>query len=396
MATQFENPAFQFEFELALGMAARRGGDIGEMLVTAAAITDGDAESWHTAWATLAARTEATARASAEQGHRVSARDTYLRAAAYFVAAMGFLEGSDDPDRLLPTWEAHRACWDRAVDHFDPPVEHLEIPFEDTTLPGYFFPAGEGRRPALVLVNGSDGPDVAMWCMYGADACARGYHCLLVDGPGQQAALFRQGLHFIPDWERVVSPSVDWLVGRDDVDADHIAMLGCSQGGHWAPRAAAFEPRIAACVADPGVFDCGRTWTGQLPPDAAQLLADGDRDGFDAYMHAAFDAVPPLRQSWASRSRPYGLTSPFDLYRAVSQYTLDGVVDRITCPTLVCDPEDEQFWPGEPRRLYDALTCPKELARFTTAEGAGHHCEPLATGLRNQRVFDWLDGVLGR
>ena len=69
----------------------------------------------------------------------------------------------------------------------------------------------------MILVNGSDGPDTEMWCSYGADAADRGYHAILVDGPGQQAALFRQELHFIPDWERVVTLRsqriFDWLDG---------------------------------------------------------------------------------------------------------------------------------------------------------------------------------------
>ena len=66
----------------------------------------------------------------------------------------------------------------------------------------------------------------------------------------------------------------------------------------------------------------------------------------------------------------------------------------IRCPTLVADPEGEAFWPGQSQQLFDALTCPKTLMRFTAAEGADLHCEPLAPGLRNQRVFDWLEETL--
>ncbi len=62
---------------------------------------------------------------------------------------------------------------------------------------------------------------------------------------------------------------------------------------------------------------------------------------------------------------------------------------------LVTDPENEQFWPGQPRRLYEALGCPKELVCFTAVECADSHCEPKAHGLREQRIFDWLDETLG-
>jgi dienelactone hydrolase len=342
----------------------------------------------------LAQRIESIARDAAGQRRRVSARDAYLRAGSYYAAATSFREGSSDPSRLMPTWMSHRRCWDAAVDLFDPPAERVAIPFEGTTLPGYFFSAGDGRRPVLILVNGSDGPDTMMWCMYGAEAVERGYHAILVDGPGQQAALFLQDLYFIPDWERVVAPTIDWLTGRRDVDAARIAVVGCSQGGYWAPRAAAFEPRIAACIADPGVFDCFASWRNYLPPEAANLLDTGDQAGFDAGVQSALSASKDLRQQWLFRSRPYGLASPFAVYKAAERFTLAGVADKIRCPTLLCDPADEQFWPGQSKQLYDALTCPKELVTFSAAEGSSLHCEPLAPALRSLRIFDWLDGVL--
>ena len=69
---------------------------------------------------------------------------------------------------------------------------------------------------------------------------------------------------------------------------------------------------------------------------------------------------------------------------------------QIRCPVFIADPDGEQYWPGQSRRLYDALTCPKTLARFTADEGADSHCEPMARSLYEQRMFDWLDGVFGR
>jgi len=37
----------------------------------------------------------------------------------------------------------------------------------------------------------------------------------------------------------------------------------------------------------------------------------------------------------------------------------------------------------------------KEITHFTSAEGANWHCEPMAPQVRGQRVFDWVDQVLG-
>jgi hypothetical protein len=81
---------------------------------------------------------------------------------------------------------------------------------------------------------------------------------------------------------------------------------------------------------------------------------------------------------------------------AARRYTLEGVADRITTPILITDPDGEQFWPGQSRRLYDALPGPKRLVRFTAAEGADRHCEPMARSLLEQRILDWLDETLTR
>jgi hypothetical protein len=92
---------------------------------------------------------------------------------------------------------------------------------------------------------------------------------------------------------------------------------------------------------------------------------------------------------------PYGTDSPYEAFKMAEQYTLEGVADKIRCPMLITDPENEQFWPGHSCQLYEALTCPKELVSFSAAEGANSHCEPKARSLRDQTIFDWLDETLG-
>jgi hypothetical protein len=79
----------------------------------------------------------------------------------------------------------------------------------------------------------------------------------------------------------------------------------------------------------------------------------------------------------------------------VSAYRLGDEVEHITTPFLIPDPDGEQFWPGQSRRLYDMLPGERELVRFTDATGAGRHCEPLASAQRDDRVFDRLARVLG-
>jgi hypothetical protein len=96
------------------------------------------------------------------------------------------------------------------------------------------------------------------------------------------------------------------------------------------------------------------------------------------------------------RGRPYGVTgdSRFDLFTAVPAYRLGDEADGIATPLLVTDPDHEQFFPGRAQQLFDRLTGPKGLVRFTSEEVANGHCEPLARSLRDTRIYDWLEGYL--
>jgi hypothetical protein len=126
------------------------------------------------------------------------------------------------------------------------------------------------------------------------------------------------------------------------------------------------------------------------------ILVNG-RDGLDQMMSfGTAGSSAQEQQIVAWRSRPYGITDPFDLFKAVEQYRLGDLTQQITTPVFVADPEDEQFWPGQAERLYNALPGSKILVKFTAAEGAERHCEQLARTLFKQRAFDWLDDTMAR
>lgn len=396
----FKNEDFEFMMELALGATYYRGADVGECLTTAVRIKDGDAEAWLTEWKATADRVAAIAEGCEAAGHRGSARDAWLRAATYYDTATFFGDLTKDPDRMLPTWEEHRSAWEGFARNSDPEIEKVAIPYEGTELEGWLFRSARGQapRPLLLLNNGSDGPVSAMWLQGGAAGVDRGYDCLTFDGPGQGAALWRQDLYFRPDWEAVIGPVVDFAVGLEGIDPERIALQGVSQGGYWVPRVVAFEERIAAAIADPGVWDIATSWHEHLPGAMEKLLESGEQEKFDRQLSWGTRFSRATRGTLAFRMRPFGTDSPFEVYEALREYNLEGVAERITCPILITDPEHEQFWPGQAQQLYDAVGTPeesKELVRFSEAEGADSHCEPRALGLRDQRIFDWLDGVLG-
>jgi dienelactone hydrolase len=389
----FTDPSMNFVFLIVLGSAYRGLCDVGATLAIIDRVEDGNAASAYAELTGAGTRYRAIADAAHAAGNRVSACQAYLQSANYTFAATYFCDGMGAPEKMVPTWRTSRDALDAGFALFDPPVEHVAIPYEGTHLAGYFFRASgasDARRPLVILNNGSDGSILDMWLQGGAAGTARGYHCLAFDGPGQGAALWEQHLPFRYDWEKVITPVVDFVLGRGDVDPHRIALQGISQGGYWAPRAVAFEHRIAAAIADPGCVDVSTSWTSHLPPQALALLDAGDKARFDALFSG-----PKAAASIAFRARPFGISSPFDLFTAVREYRLGAVVGQIACPMLITNPDAEQFFPGQPQQLYDALKGPKTLVDFTVAEGGEYHCEPMAPGLRDQRVFDWLDATLG-
>jgi hypothetical protein len=398
----FRNGDLNFNFLIALGSAAYGLADPGVLLAVAARITDGDPGSAFAAFNGAGEALAAAADEAAAAGRLASAGDLYRQASNLIDTSTYFLDGSGQGERFAPVWRRQQELWDAGTALLPQPPEKIRIPYQGTFLPGDYYhapTAGAGgtdsrRRPLLIFNNGSDGAMPFAWSTGIAPALERGYDCLAFFGPGQGSVLVDQGLFFRPDWEAVVTPVVDYALTRRDVDPRRIALMGVSQGGYWVPRAAAFEPRLAAAVADPGVVDVAASWLSHSPPEMLALLHSGQKAAFDQYIAEGLQEDPKSAATLAFRMRPFGFTSFYDAYTAVQQYTLAGVVDRIRVPLLVTDPEGEEFWPGQSQRLYDALPGEKALVPFTAAEGADLHCEPKAPRLRAQRIFDWLDGVL--
>jgi hypothetical protein len=121
----------------------------------------------------------------------------------------------------------------------------------------------------------------------------------------------------------------------------------------------------------------------------------GKKSQFDQMIRMGTAANARAKAMLRFRMRPFGMASFYDAFRAVAEYKLADVAARIRCPMLIADPEGEQFFPGQARKLYDALQCPKTIVHFTRAQGAGQHCEVAAPGYRDYCIYNWLDETLG-
>jgi len=389
----YKDPDANFRVEVALGGVPAGCGDVGEILMAVQQAPDGADKDWAHAFAALGRRVEGLAEEAKNAGNLRGARDAYLRAATYFAAQLEAQQAYAEDQNLRETFVNHRRCWDAFADLNQPALERVNIPFDGTTMPGYFLSVDGTRRPTIVLINGSDGSLTWVWQEMLA-AYEQGFNALIFDGPGQQSMLFERGIGFRPDWENVITPIVDLLVERPDVDSDALILWGGSQGGFWVPRALAFEHRFAAACCDPGVVDVSASWLAHFPKEMINLVTSGDAKDFNAAMEYGLKD-PTLRAKWNFRARPYLQPTPYDVVAAMLAYNITDVAHQIDTPLMICSPVGEQFWPGQSEQLAKLVGDNATLVKFTAAEGADMHCEPMARSLVHQRMYDWLSSDVG-
>ena len=397
------NPMWEAFGTRAMWQTLHRAADVGECVTTVERVGDGgSADDWHREWTATADRVEGIARDCAARGHRASARDAFLRAGTYHRAAYWPLFGRPVDPRLVASSEAEAAAFLAAAALMDPPVRALEIPFEDAALPAILGAGGGdgGPRPTIVQMSGYDSTIYEGFFALGPAAMERGYAVLCVDGPGQGRPLVRDGLTMRPDWEAVVGPVIDHALTLPEVDPDRVVLSGWSFGGFLAPRAAAFEGRLAALVADPGQWD-------QRPGIVASLpLSDDDKARFpdvDPALLAPMEewlrgpeGDPMLRWKLLERGPwVHGSDSLFDYLRELCGYEVSPVASQIACPAFLAAAEGDPSGAGV-QALADAIGPRATVVRFTAAEGAGGHCEGTARTLFEQRALDWLDETLAR
>ncbi len=334
--------------------------------------------------------------------HRISARDSFLRGATCHRTSEFFLHGNPRDPRIANAYRKSVECYKKFAQLFEPPIQPVEIPYEQTTLPGYFHRVDDSERPRALLIihSGFDGSAEEVHVDGARAAVERGYNVLAFDGPGQFGPLHREGLTFRPDWENVVTPVVDFALKLPGVDPERIALMGISLGGELAPRAAAFEKRIAALIANDGVYDYGAANLAHVPADlraaVLQMLTAKEAPQLDEMIEASMSASPTA--AWAITQGMYAMGAPTPrTYLAATQafHLRDGIAEAISCPTLVCEAEGNIFFKGQPQELFDHLSCAKALVRFTEGEGAGAHCQVGVGRLAFARMYDWLDQTLG-
>jgi pimeloyl-ACP methyl ester carboxylesterase len=376
----FDDPDMDFAVRCVLSGVRHGMSEVGETFAAIGEIRDGDADGWLEAFVALGRRCRRDADDARAAGHRYSAWNAALRAANYTYAGAWWAPATRWKDSAEELWAEHRDHWDLAVEHWPSPAMPVRIPHAGTTLPGHWFasPAARGdRSPTVVLVQGLGTPisDVPMTGLDGA--LARGHHVVVVDGPGQGAALHREGRTLAEGWQGVIASTLDWLETRPEVDPTRVSLLGLGAGALFAASAAADDgARIAALVVDPGVVDLGA--------DAAAAVAD-----------AATDRARALLAP--TTTEPTGTATLELAVEALAGHRIEAQqLAAIRCPTLVLRGESAGSFCGQSDPFVAALTCPHDVVVLLDERGAGLDEGLDASQVHDAAVFDWLDATLSR
>ncbi len=382
----FADETYDGQFQRTLSASYAGMADLGEAFATAREVGTPDPDHWYNAWFGRAESVRQIAENAVDAGDLVSARGAWLRAAEYYRQAYFFLRRDLSDPSLRRAYTAQVAAFTAAVPLLDRPVELLSIPYEGATLKAYFFaPDDSGTpRPTVLAPCGYDST-AEEGLVFVTGALDRGYNAVVFEGPGQGAALYVDRLWMRPDFEVVLTPVVDLIAGRPDVRADQLVLIGRSFAGYLAPRAAAFEHRIAALVCDPAQPDLG----GRIPSGLVGAVAP-------AVVAAQMRASVDRREFFGARMAVHGLSKISDYFAELRRYTLLDVADRISCPTLLVECEGDFVGGGGPV-LQRAMTgTDATLVQLTAAQGAGGHCGGLGQRVWDQVVYDWLASTLGQ
>ncbi len=392
----FNDEDYSFQCLRLLGIATTGAADLGEFLTAVDQVKEGDDESWYNAWYSMGEHVEGVARDFLKKGHKASAQEAFFRAWNYYSAAGVFLVSDYNDPRFQESWQKSRNCFLEGAKLSDGLILPVEIPFEDTTLPGYFclVDKEEKKRPLLIIQTGLDGTAEELYFALAVNALKRGYNCLFFEGPGQGRVIREQKIPFRPDWETVVTPVVDFALTLDQVDKERMALFGFSMGGYFAPRAVAYEHRIKACIADGGVYSVFEGTMSLLSPQLQKAIEEGQpAEKVEKLIEQEIKDNPAVEQFLAFMLWTFQTDSYYEVFEKLKAYTLKDCVDQIQCEMLVVNSSQDSVAGSYDQaiKLYEVLKSPKTYLEFTEAEGASQHCQMGAVMISNEQILNWLD-----
>ena len=367
-----EFPWMSYQFRRALGETQEGGGSVSECFQAANNMIPGDEESWHKEWLIVGERNMKRGDQAEVNNHIITAQQCWLRAADYFREAEFWL-GQDDP-RRIQTFDKIEYCTKKWGQYLNPALEPVEVPYENgVNLAAYFLRSPvnpEQRQPVLICFGGLDSFKDEMYFMVASGALKRGISVLMTDGPGQGATLRRHKVYNRFDYEVPVGRCIDFLETRDDVDAKRIAVSGSSLGGYYAARAASFEHRLAAAISHGAIWSVNGLW------------GEPDED---------FGLAPHIK--WV-----FGVDTMEAAFEKGRDFELEGVVDKIQCPYLICHGGYDVLGVSQANTVYENAKAGGVDVTFKLIgeeETGAEHCQHDNPTIGQEYVADWLADQFG-
>lgn len=372
-----------YVWNLSVSIAMESGAQIGEIIDMCAPIRDkaGRGEDAGTLefmaeWVKKAETLIALAGEDETHGRAFSASAKLQRAALYLFTAER-MQGHGHPGREA-TYAQARSCFDEAMVLGKENCERVEVPINGGSMPAlYTRGKGEGRRPAVVYCNGLDScKELLFWSKLPQALARRGISTLCVDQPGTGETLRLLDMPATPFSETWASKAVDWLIQQADVDPKRIGMTGISLGGHYAPRAVAYEPRFAAGA----VWGANHNWA---EVQQKRLRREGEN---------------PVPHYWSHVMWVFGAKDMDDFHAKTADMHLNGAMERIKVPFLITHgANDRQIDVAYAHQSYDQLTSSprRELKIFTAREGGVEHVGADNMAFGRDYIADWFADTLG-
>jgi len=388
----FKNDDMDFMFSWAIGISQIIGMSASQVFNAVQGIKDGDPDGWRAGFYRQGLCQVASAQEFIDNSQNLAAGQLYLGAAYAFRAAVQFADPTQaDFEQQVGEMEA---AFQRGVKLMGIPLRPIEIPFENTTLAGYYLEHDAQPRPLVFMIGGGDSYREDLFYFAGYPGWKRGYNVLMVDLPGE-GKMPDRGLTFRVDMGQPISAALDWLEANAAAKIDQVAIYGVSGGGYFTAQAALSDSRIRAWIAATPIYDMG-------------LI-------FEREFGSALKAPGWLVNSFLQAAGAFNRSAEINLKKYAWQFgtadfkgAVDGVLQqarpvdftRINLPSLFLVSEGEA--PELKRQAHEIYVdfCKRgvnvTLRQFTADEGADAHCELNNLRLLHLVIFDWLDRLFDR
>ena len=320
--------------------------------------------SFPKAWRKRAEVLQGMAEAAEAAGRIVTARRLYHRAALCFGRAQHLIPVHGNAQKEESCRVLYR-CYDKVIEHSEGTMEKASPEFAPGQHAYAVFQAapGDGPKPTVLILPGMDAIKEDVANPFDNDYTVRGMNVCAMDGPGQGECNYNAVWQSEDNYQKAAAAVIDWLVARDDVDADQIGVMGMSMGSRWGVQVGAHDDRVKAVVgqmANVGTFDI------------------------------IFEQAQPNFKRIFMYMTGYTDEAEFDQFMTKMDY-LPDVAKNLTVPhLLVAGDMDELCTPDDIATFRENLAGPSELWLY---EGVFHPMGEVA-GEIYPAMADWMATTL--